>query len=535
MDKKAVDLIILSGRIFTGDPARPLAEAVGIREDRIVAVGSNEDVMRHRSGETRVVELPDSLVTPGLVDAHLHFVNLGFYLLRLELRSLDSLEACRDRVRQAAASRKPGEWILGRGWNEHFWKEKREPTARDLDEVAPDHPVMLVRVCGHSLWVNSAALKAVGIGRETPGLPGGRIEKDPATGEPTGLLREYKRWMEQRIPSPALKERKEAALLAQREALRFGVTGVHSCETLEQWEALEALEEEGKLKVRVHHLLPPDELEAARAAGIGPGQGSDRLWFGQVKLFADGTLGSGTALLDEPYEDDPGNRGIAVLPPAELADRIERAYAFGSGVGIHAIGDRGVGNALEAIAAARKRFPGPWRDRIEHVQLFHVPDLELFRRLGVVGSVQPAHLLTDRPVAEKRWGIERCRRAYAWKSLLRAGIPLQFGSDAPVEAINPLQGFHAAVDRQAPCSPAGEPWNPAERLTLEEVIHAFTAVPAWVSRKEDRLGILAPGKKADLAVFGQDLFALPGDQWPSVGVEMTIVDGEVVYEKGTRP
>lgn len=529
-----MDIAILSARIFTGDPARPWAEAVCLRDDRVVAVGSNAEVKGACGREAQVFELPGRLVIPGIVDAHLHLVSLGLYLQRLNLRDLPSIERCRERVKAAVAGRKPGEWIIGRGWSEHLWKDRREPTFRDLDDIAPEHPVMLVRHCGHTVWVNSLAMRKARITRDTRDAPGARIERDSATGEPIGLLREYRKIIEKDIPPPTLKERKRAALIAQREALRFGVTGVHSCETLQEWEALAALDAEGQLKIRVHHLLPPDQVEAARSRGIEPGKGSERLWFGQVKLFADGSLGSGTALLHEPYYDDSSRQGISTLTPEEIQARVELAYRCGGDVGVHAIGDLSVTNVLQSIQAARKHFPGPRRDRIEHVQLFHPDDLPLFRDLGVVASVQPVHLLTDRPVAEKRWGMDRCRYAYAWRTLLQTGIRVQFGSDAPVESINPLLSFHAAATRQ---SLAGEPrggWFPSERLTLEEVIHAFTQVPAWVSRKEDQLGTLTPGKKADLVVFGQDLFKKPPGSVASVDVEMTMVDGEVTYETKDR-
>ncbi len=529
-----MEIAIQSARIFTGDTARPWAEALCTKNGQLTAVGSNEEVGRICGRQTQVLELPGRLVIPGIVDAHLHFVSFGLSLQRVDLRNLPSIADCRQRVGEAVAHRKPGEWIIGRGWSEHLWKERREPTARDLDDISPQHPVMLIRHCGHTVWVNYLAMKQTGITKATPDAPGARIERDPDTGKPTGLLREYRKIIEKEIPPPTLEERKGAALLAQAEALRFGITGVHSCETLREWEALAALEEEGQLRVRVHHLLPPEELEEARSRGIALGHGSERLWFGQVKLFADGSLGSGTALLHEPYTDNPTNRGIATLTPREIQERIEMAYRFGGDVGVHAIGDLAVTNVLEAIRSARERLPGPRRDRIEHVQLFHPVDLPLFRDLAVVASVQPVHLLTDRPVAEKRWGAARCRYAYAWKSLLQAGIRLQFGSDAPVESINPLLSFHAALTRQ---SPSGEPqggWFPGERLSLEEVIHGFTQVPAWVSRKEGQLGTLTPGKKADLVVFAQDLFHMPPHRLSSVAVEMTMVNGEVLYQSGSR-
>lgn len=524
-----MDIAILKSRIYTGDPAKPWAEALSVRDGRIAAVGTTAEVAGACSRGTRTFELPGRLVTPGIVDAHLHFVSFGLYLERVDLRDLTSIAACRERVTAAVAKRRPGEWIIGRGWNEHIWTDRREPDARDLDDIAPDHPVMLVRCCGHTVWLNAMAMKLAGIAKGTADAPGARIERD-ATGQPVGLCREYRKIIERIIPPPTLEERKAAALRAQAEALRYGVTGVHTCETLAEWDALAALEASGQLKIRVHHTLPPEEVEHAKGRGIELGKGSDRLWFGQVKLFADGTLGSSTALLHAPYADDPTKTGLECLTVGEMRERIELAYRHEGDVAVHAIGDLATTNVLDAIEAARQTFRGPRRDRIEHVQLMHPIDFARFRSMDVVASCQPVHLHTDMLVAETKWGLGRCRYGYAWKSMLQAGIRVQFGSDAPVEHINPLLSFHAAMARQ---SLAGEPkagWFPAERLTLEETLRAFTAVPAWVSRKETTLGTLAPGTMADLTVFAEDLSAVSPERLPSVAVEMTMVNGGVAYQ-----
>ena len=263
-----MDLAIFSAKIFTGNVKQPWAEALGIDGDRIAVVGTNAQVKKPAAGKRRSLELNGRLVTPGFVDGHTHFVNFGLTLQRVDLMNLPSLSACRERIRQAVAGYPPGEWIIGRGWNEHFWEEKREPTRFDLDDLTPNNPAMMIRACGHSVWVNSAALTAAGITRRTPDPPGARIERDPVSGEPNGLLREMRRLMEKFIPPSDLEARKKAALAAQREAFRFGVTGVHSCETLREWEALSALDEEGKLKIRVQHTMPYEDLEEARSLSI---------------------------------------------------------------------------------------------------------------------------------------------------------------------------------------------------------------------------------------------------------------------------
>ena len=526
-----MDLAIFSAKIFTGSVKQPWAEALGIDGDRISVVGNNAQVKKACRRKTQTFELNGRLVTPGFVDGHTHFVNFGLTLQRVDLMNLPSLSACRERIRKAAGGYRPGEWIIGRGWNEHFWEEKREPTRFDLDDLTPDNPAMMIRACGHSVWVNTAALTAAGISRQAADPPGSRIERDPVSGESNGLLREMRRLMEKFIPPPDLKARKKAALAAEREAFRFGITGVHSCETLREWEALSALDEEGKLKIRIHHTMPYEDLEEARSLSIKPWRGGRRLWFGQVKLYADGSLGSGTALLHAPYTDNPADRGLAVLSLPSLLKRVMEAYQNGYSVAIHAIGDKAVTNSLKAIESAREVFPGGWRDRIEHVQLFRPSDLPLFRRLGVVASVQPVHLATDWATAEKKWGLERCRTGYAWRSLLRGRIPLQFGSDVPVEPLNPLLGLQAAVTRQDLRGNPPGGWFPEERLSLEESIKAFTALPAWCSRKERYLGAVTPGRWADLTVFSQDLSRIPPEQWALAEVAMTIVNGEIVYQK----
>jgi predicted amidohydrolase YtcJ len=526
-----MNLAIFSARIFTGNAKQPWAEALGIRGNRITLVGTNGQVKKACRRGTHILELKGRLVTPGFVDGHTHFVNFGLTLQRIDLRNLPSLSACRKRIRESVAGFRPGEWIIGRAWNEHFWEEQREPTRFDLDDLTPHNPAMMIRACGHSVWVNSAALAAAGITRDTADPPGSRIERDPESGEPTGVLKEMRRHMEKFIPPSTLETRKKAALAGQQEALRFGVTGVHSCETLREWEALSALEKEGTLKIRVHHMMPYEGMEEGRSRSIKPWGGGERLWCGQVKLFADGSLGSGTALLHAPYTDNPPDRGLAVLTPQALSKRVREAYREGYSVAIHAIGDKALSNSLKAVESARKAFPGAWRDRIEHVQLFRSSDLSLFGRLRVVASVQPVHLSTDWPTAEKKWGLSRCRNGYAWKSLLQAKIPLNFGSDAPVEPINPLLSLQAAVTRQDGHGKPTGGWFPEEKITLEECIKAFTALPARCSRKERYLGAITPGRWADLTVFCEDLFRVPPDQWPSVEVEMTIVNGEIVYRK----
>jgi predicted amidohydrolase YtcJ len=527
-----MDIAILSASVLTGNPDQPRAEAIGITDNKIVVVGTDEAVKEQITDKTKVFEMPGRLITPGLVDAHLHFLNFGMSLRWVNLRNLPSLEACREKIREAVSKHKPGEWIIGRGWNQNKWEDPTEPILKDIDDLTPENPTMMVRACGHCIWINSLALKAAGIDENTPDPPGGQIDRDSHTGAPNGLLREARKLIEAQIPRPSLEERKSAILSAQEEALRFGLTGVHTCERLEQWDAFEALDKEGLLKIRVHHLLPPEEIETAHNRGILNEYKSEHLWFGHVKFFADGSLGAHTALLHAPYSDTPEDAcGIACSTKKELQEYAELAYGYGKSVAIHAIGDLAVTNCLEAIAAARKKYPGARRDRIEHVQLVRAQDFDVFKEMDVVASVQPVFLPTDWQPAEKLWGTDRCETAYAWKTIRDAGIRHQFGSDCPVEPVRPILGIQAAVTRQGiEGNPPGG-WCPDQKLSLEETIEGFTKTAAWTAGKEAELGSIESGKKADLTVFGQDLFETPSETWHEVDIEMTVVNGEVVYRK----
>lgn len=520
---------IYSATVFTGNPGKPWAQAVGIKDGRIAAVGTNQDV-RNAMPWATALELPGRLVSAGLTDAHCHFIHFGQSLQIVDLRKLTSIDACRDRIRQAGAEARPGEWILGRNWNHHGWVDGREPDRHDLDDILPDNPAMMIRVCGHSQWLNTCGLKAAGITRGTAAPPGVRFERDES-GEPTGLLREARRFVMASVPPSTREELKTAALAAQAQALKVGLTRVHTYETLPEWDALSDLDREGKLKLRVHHLIYTDDLNDAVERGLTPGYGSDRLWAGHVKLYADGSLGAKTALMNDPYCDDPGNCGIPFFDLDKLSQKVSEAYQHRFPVAIHAIGDKAVSNSLDAIARARKEESIILRDSVEHIQLCQPRDLERFKEMGVTASVQPVFLPTDYPVAERQWGLERCRYSYQWKTIMDMAIRTQFGSDAPVEPIAPILGLQAAVLRQTTAMNPPGGWFPEQRLSLEQGLSGFTRVAAWTASKEHLTGRLERGMWADLTVFERDLTVVPPKEWAEINVEMTIVDGEVVYRK----
>jgi predicted amidohydrolase YtcJ len=524
-------LAIVNARIFTADPHHLFAQALLCENGRITVVGTTDAIRRAMPPQTRMLDLSGRLVTPGIVDAHCHLLGLGQTLKWVKLAGHKSLADCQKTIAQAARNLKPGQWLIGRGWNHMFWDVPREPQRADLDAVVANHPVMMIRTCGHAIWINSKAMEVAGITAETPDPPGGRIDRDPETGQPTGLLRECREIIRAHIPAPGMAQLKQAVLDAQQLALSMGLTGVHSCESLLEYEALEAVEKDGALLLRVNHLLPPADLDEAQRRGIGFDSGSSRLWHTHAKLFADGSLGAGTAYMHQPYETSD-SCGISCLSTQQMTEQIAAAYRMGRSAAIHAIGDRAVTEALNAIAAARQIVPGPRRDRIEHIQRICEPDIDRMVALGVTASVQPGFLPTDWKMAEKMWGIQRCNHgAYAWKTLQERGIRLQFGSDAPVESNDPRIGIQAAVARTGRGMPAGG-WHPEQALSLTDALLAYTRAAAATSFRETRSGTIAPGFLADFTIFDRDMFAPDAPPATEVSVEYTVIDGVIVYEKG---
>lgn len=516
---------LVKTRIYTGIPSAPFAEALLMEDGIITKVGTTQEILSGVTPDTQITSLSGHLVVPGLVDAHSHLVGFGLNLTRVNLAGLPSLAECRKAIAEAVEKAEPGTWVLGRGWNHHFWEEQREPTKEDLDDISPHHPLIMTRACGHLIWVNSKALEVAGVTCDTETPEGGQIDRDES-GHPTGIVRECLEVIRAHVPEVTKEERKAAILKAQEKSLALGITGMHSCETLDDFLALKELEEEGELKLRICHLLPPEELIKADAMGITAGSGSEKLWHTHEKLFLDGSLGAETAWMLEPYEGS-GDAGLACMNKTDLHAAISLAYETGRSVAIHAIGDRAVKEALDAFEACRKTHPGPWRDRIEHVQRITPDDIIRMKEMNVTASVQPGFLPTDWRTAEAKWGEERCQTAYAWKTLLDAGIPMQFGSDVPVEPNDPLIGIRSAMTREdAKGAPAGG-WFPKEKLTFWEAIDGYTRVAAWTAGVEDQFGAIAPGMKADLTIFDRD-FSDPDTHVQEARVARTIIDGQEI-------
>jgi len=528
------DVLFINGRIYTLEPSSPLAEALAVRDGRIAAVGRTAD-LRDAFPRLRSVDLGGRAVVPGFVDSHIHLPSCGINLERVDLTGARSLLEAVGLVAAAVRRARSATWVRGRGWNKNAWPEQRFPSKDDLDPISPEHPVALSSRDGHLVWVNSAALRLARVDWTTPNPPGGEISRD-YRGQPSGLIKEEAKQLIWNAMPPVDEETLERGILAAAEAMhRLGIVGVHSFVGTEAYEgapsfaAYQRLHARGALKLRVWITLPVYALDHAVRAGLRTGFGNEWLRVGPVKIFADGTLGSQTASMLEPFDGQPGNTGIAVYTREELTQLVERAVAGGFWCAIHAIGDRAnrwVLDAYDAQAEASGHLGA--RHRIEHVQLLHPDDLPRLARLRVVASMQPIHATSDRDIAERYWG-GRSRYAYAWRSLLDHGAVLAFGSDAPVETPDVLQGVYAAVTRRRAGEPHGASWYPQEALTLDEAFRAYSVGAAYASGQEGSRGTLTAGKVADFAVLDHDVMQAPPEILLDTRVEATVIGGEVVY------
>lgn len=528
-------LLLENATVYVSAQARPRKLAILAKDGKIVFVG---DVSRARrlAGDAKRLDLAGAFVFPGWADAHGHLLGLGKSLETTNLRgAADAPEAAR-RMGELARKLPADSWIEGRGWDQNLWPGKSFPDARDLDAVEASRPVALRRVDGHALWVNTAALAAAGIGKETPDPEGGRILRR-ADGTPSGVLVDNAMDLLERVipgASPADAARRFAA--AGQACVRVGLTQVQDASgySAEEIAALERLAADRALPLRVYATVSPEPtaLAAFFAKGVRVGGGSELLTVRAIKAYADGALGSRGAALLADYSDEPGKQGLLVTAPERLDAVAREARANGWQLWIHAIGDRGNRVSLDAFRKARKtpaRGPGGSRPRIEHAQVVAIADLPRFGREGVIASMQPVHATSDMPWAETRVGPQRVSGAYAWRSLKAAGARLAGGSDFPVESENPLHGFYAAITRRdLRGHPAGG-WRPAERLTREEALALFTSDAAWAAFEEGVRGKIAPGYAADLTVFAKDPMTAPEEEIPAIRVVLTVVDGRVAW------
>ncbi len=549
------DVIFLHGNVYTGvagtSSSREIkrAEAIAIRGDRIQAVGSNDEVLKLKGPQTQVIELGGHFVMPGFNDAHLHLAEAGSEKLSVNLIGVRSLDEFRERIRARVETAAPGEWIVGGGWDETLWPVKSTPTRRDVDAVTADHPVFVNRVDGHIAVANTRALQLAGITRESHDVRGGKIDRDP-TGQPNGILRETARdAVTAVIPKPTHDKRRQGLEAALQDLANSGITSAQDNSRWQDFQIYEELEREGKLTARITEWLPfdapLDELESKRKAHP---QSDNMLHTGMLKAFMDGSLGSHTAALLEPYADDPKNSGLPQYDQAKLNEMTKARVLAGFQVGFHAIGDKGVQMALDAFAAstghvgtgassvqAEPSSAAPTsnstpnlRLRIEHAQVTTPVEIARFKELKVIASMQPNHLLTDMNWALARLGPKRAEHSYAWAEFVKEGVPLAFGTDYPVEPVAPFRGLYAAITRRSENDKSE--YYPEEKLTIDQAIAAYTTGSAFAEFAEKDKGLIAPGMLADFVVLDQDITAVAPPKILQTKVLRTVVGGKTVYE-----
>lgn len=542
------DTVLYNGTIRTQDDSNPLASAVAIRGEKVVAVGDDASVRDMLASNGEAINLEGRLVLPGLVDAHVHLSWYADSLHIVDLTNVESAQAAASKVAEAAAKLPVGDWVRGRGWSQDSWPDRAFPTAAQLDAVVASRPAYLTARSGHAAWVNTAALRVADINRDTLELAGGKIGRNEQ-GEPDGMLYEEAIGLVTRvIPGlsgnfilPEFEPEKLAPMVrvAIQRAHRGGLTGIHDFDGARAFQAYQLLRERGELSLRIVKNIPVELLDHALEVGLRWGFGDDRLRIGGVKSFADGALGPRTAWMIAPYQNESDNYGICVTDPEVLKENVSRASAAGLPSTIHAIGDKAVHEVLNVYEAVRKEEasrgvpPDRVRHRIEHVQIIHPDDMGRLGKLGIIASMQPNHATSDMEMADRYWG-DRADYAYNWRIQLDAGAAVAFGSDAPVEPIEPLPNIQAAVTRRrTDGSPGADGWRSGlnGQLSVDEAVRGFTRGPAYAGGMEDRLGQTRSGFLADLVVLGNDIYTcepMTIGQTPVLG---TMVGGKWVWRE----
>ncbi len=526
------NLVLINGFVDSLHPETVKATAIAIQDDRILATGSDSEMSGLLGSGGKIINLDGSGVTAGLVDAHVHFKSFALGLNRIDLAQTKSLDEVLVIVSEADATWDSNRWLRGRGWNQSDWQSLSFPNAADLDQVTSQRPVLLHHRSGHAAWANSQALRLAGISSDTPDPPGGQIMRY-TDGKPNGILLENAiNLVSKVIPRATQDEIVEAMRHAQRYCHKVGLSGIHDFDGRSCFTALQSLYEAGELRLRVVKNIPVKDLAHAIGVGLRSGFGNKWISIGGIKIFADGALGSQTARMIAPYNGQPENRGIEVTDKEEMMAYATEASSNGLSVTVHAIGDKANHDVLDVYAAIRSEERmnlRQLRHRIEHAQILHPSDFARFAELHVIASMQPIHATSDIEMADRYWG-ERASNSYAWRSLLESGAFLAFGSDAPVETIEPLKGIHAAVTRQRSDGfPSVQGWYPDQKLTLKEAIRAYTFGPAFAAGRESTMGNISPGMLADLTLYDCDIFSIPLERLLDVKIAGTIVAGKIMY------
>jgi predicted amidohydrolase YtcJ len=529
MRKHEVDLVLYGGKIYPDPFVKQPMESLLISEGKVVYLGESKGALRLVNTKTEKINLEGKTVIPAFTDCHLHFLSWALSLKRVNLDGISDFKEVLGKIKEAGEKLSPGEWLLGRGWNKNLWRDIDLPNKAHLDTILPENPILLHSKDGHTIWANSRALKLAKIDRNTPDPEGGLIARDPK-GEPTGILHENAcLLLDPHVNKPTRNVLRKALLEAIKHAHRQGVVGIHDCE--EDEEALSLWQEllsEGKLDLRVYKMIPQEHLESASSLGLSTGYGDEFLRIGPVKIYADGALGSQTALMFEAYQGRRDNFGVEVTSKEGLQSSVDRALKANLSVAVHAIGDKANYNVISVFDKYKGEFARrKLRPRIEHAQLLRRQDIPRFAKSNIIASVQPSHLLADRDTAERYWG-SRCKTIYPFKSLLKSGTLLCFGSDAPIERLNPLEGIYAAVNRKEPGDGRGS-WYPQEKLKVSEAIAGFTTWAAQATGEDDIKGSLAVGRFADMVVLSEDIFRIAPEEIHKIKVLATFLAGRMVY------
>ncbi|RJP49542.1 MAG: amidohydrolase [Anaerolineaceae bacterium] len=535
--------LLYNANIRTLDSTNPRASAILIAGGRIIAIGGKDQLEGIAHGRVERQDMKGKTILPGLTDAHIHIQHYALGLSKVDCETKTKKE-CLRRVGERAQNTKPGEWVLGHGWNQNEWVESPSPsgrgargegnfpTANELDAVSPNNPVYLTAKSLHAAWANTSAMKLANITNDTPDPKDGAIQRG-ADGQATGILLESAMGLvSAAVPAPSVGEIEAAIENAQSVLWKMGVTGIHDFDRRESFMALQSLRAANKLKLRVCKNIPVESVQQANDLGLRTGFGDEWLWIGSVKAFMDGALGPRTAAMFQPYEGEPENKGILNMDGEELFEHCRKAADVGLSMTVHAIGDRAnheVLNAFEQLRKYEREHNLPHlRHRIEHVQIIHPDDAPRLAALDVIASMQPIHATSDMYAADRYWG-ERAKYSYAWRDQLNFGAILAFGSDAPVESPNPFWGLYAAVTRQrGDASPSADGWRPEQKLTLAEALSAYTLGAAYAANAENRLGKLAENYLADLIVLDADLFEIPPNDLLTMTAESVMINGEWV-------
>jgi len=538
---RKAEKIFLHGNIYTGVTEAPAfqgsrQEAMAVSGGRIVAIGSEKEILKWKAPQTQVIDLGHHFVMPGFNDAHLHLAGAGFQKLSVDLAGVKTLDEFRERIRARVETAAPGEWITGGGWDHTLWPVKELPTRWDVDEVSAGHPIFLDRVDGHIAVANTRALQLASVTLASKDPEGGKIDRD-STGAPNGILRESAKGLVNGIiPGPTREKRRQAIAAALKDLAQWGITSAQDNSSWDDFLVYEELERDGQLTTRISEWLAfNDDLQTLQAHRAAHAQSDPLLRTGMLKGFMDGSLGSRTAALLAPYADDPQNTGLPQYSQERLTQMTVERVNAGFQTGFHAIGDRGVQMALTAYAEAEKQAQRAgssspdFRLRVEHAQVTSIAQIKEFKRLNVIASMQPNHLLTDMNWAEARLGPARAASSYAWADFLQAGVNLAFGTDYPVEPVTPFRGLYVAVTRKS--EEKKKQYFPAQKVTMQQAIAAYTRGSAYAEFSEKEKGVLAAGMLADFVVLDRDITAIPPAKVLSALVLRTVLGGNTVYER----